>query len=85
MRSGKLSIIMIAGLVVGACATAPKDEMAATPGATVCVDPRPQICTMDYRPVCGTLKNGTVKTYSNGCSACADAGVISWVDGACAE
>jgi hypothetical protein len=85
MRSDKLSIIMIAGLVVGACATAPKDEMAATPGATVCVDPRPQICTMDYRPVCGTLKNGTVKTYSNGCGACADAGVVSWVEGACAE
>ena len=76
---------MIAGLVVGACATAPKDEMAATAGATVCVDPRPQICTMDYRPVCGKLKDGTVKTYSNGCSACADAGVVSWVDGACAE
>lgn len=84
MRCGNFFIVIIS-LGLGACAAGSSDKMAATPGATVCVDPRPQICTMDYRPVCGTLKNGTVKTYSNGCGACADASVTSWVENACPE
>jgi hypothetical protein len=49
----------------------------------VCEEPRPQVCTMDYRPVCGNLSDGGVKTYSNGCGACGDAKVISWVEGEC--
>ena len=80
-------ILFLAALTVslGACATGPKDDMVAASGATVCEDPRPQICTMDYRPVCGTLKDGSTKTYSNGCGACADLKVVSWVDKACPE
>ncbi len=72
-------------MALGACATGSKDEMAAVPGATVCEDPRPQMCTMDYRPVCATHADGSTKTYSNGCGACADAVVTSWVEGACPE
>jgi hypothetical protein len=30
-----------------------------TGAATVCEEPRPQVCTMDYRPVCGTLAEGS--------------------------
>ncbi|MCP4767606.1 MAG: hypothetical protein GY875_15195 [Gammaproteobacteria bacterium] len=57
---------------------------AQNPGAaTVCEEPRPQVCTMDYRPVCGTLADGSVKTYANGCGACGDAKVNSWVEGEC--
>ena len=51
--------------------------------ATQCEDPRPEVCTMDYRPVCGNLAGGGVKTYSNGCGACSDANVTSWVEGEC--
>jgi hypothetical protein len=51
----------------------------------LCEEPRPQICTMDYRPVCGTLSDGSVKTYANGCGACGDANVVSWVEGECPE
>jgi len=51
--------------------------------ATVCEDPRPQVCTMDYRPVCGSLADGSVKTYANGCGACSDGKVSSWVEGEC--
>lgn len=50
---------------------------------TACEDPRPQVCTMDYRPVCGNLADGSVKTYSNGCGACSDANVSSWIEGEC--
>lgn len=51
--------------------------------STACIEPRPQICTMDYTPVCAELVNGEVKTYSNGCSACADANVVSHRPAAC--
>ena len=51
----------------------------------VCKDPRPQMCTMDYRPVCGTMTGGEKKTYSNGCSACSDISVLSYVPGECPE
>lgn len=50
---------------------------------TVCTDPRLQVCTMDYRPVCGQLEDGSFKTYSNGCTACSVQAVIGYVEGAC--
>lgn len=51
--------------------------------AVECKDPRPQICTMDYTPVCGLHKDHSTKTYSNGCGACSNANVISWRKGEC--
>ncbi len=50
---------------------------------TACIEPRPQICTMDYTPVCAALVSGEDKTYSNGCSACADVNVVSHRLAAC--
>jgi len=50
-----------------------------------CKEPHPQICTQDYRPVCGQLKDGSFKTYSNGCSACSDKNVKGYRDGACED
>lgn len=52
---------------------------------TVCADPRPQACTMDYRPVCGEDSDGTRKTYANGCTACSNSAVFSYTDGPCKE
>jgi len=52
---------------------------------TVCSNPRPAVCTMDYTPVCGLSKDKTVKTYSNGCGACSNPNVISYVPQACPE
>jgi len=49
----------------------------------VCTDPRPQICTMDYRPVCAQLEDGSSKTYANGCTACSDQSVTAYEEGAC--
>jgi len=79
--------ILIAGLVVllSACATTPPDESGMDTAAQACEEPRPQVCTMDYRPVCGNLADGSVKTYANGCGACGDASVSSWIEGACPE
>jgi hypothetical protein len=72
-------------LLLSACATTPQDEPALAAAAQVCEEPRPQVCTMDYRPVCANLVDGGLKTYSNGCSACGDVAVSSWTEGACPE
>jgi hypothetical protein len=48
-----------------------------------CADPRPQMCTRDYRPACGVRRDGSRHTYGNACSACADAEVTTQSAGAC--
>ena len=56
------------------------------PGALdviLCEEPRPQICTREYNPVCATLNDGSIKTGSTGCAACSDAQVKGYVMGAC--
>ena len=75
---------LLAVLLVG-CANSSPAMKAVADGTQVCEDPRPQVCTMDYRPVCGNLADGSRKTYSNGCGACGDAAVVSWTEGACPE
>jgi len=59
-----------------------------------CIHPRPEICAMDYNPVCAIQDNAVrcvttpcssaeLVSYSNGCSACADKNVISYTSGEC--
>jgi len=50
-----------------------------------CADPRPQVCTRDYRPACGLRRDGGRKTYGNACSACGDPEVVSQAAGACPQ
>jgi len=50
---------------------------------TICKEPRPQICTMEYIPVCASLKDNSFKTYATGCSACSDVNVIKHKAGQC--
>ena len=76
---------MILSLVLGGCAVPVANQPTLVGDATGCEDPRPEVCTMDYRPVCATRYDGSSKTYSNGCGACSDANVNSWVEGVCPE
>ena len=59
-----------------------------------CKEPRPEICTREYMPVCATKNTGVVcvttpcpstedKTYATGCTACADPKVIKYKQGQC--
>ncbi len=48
-----------------------------------CEEPRPEICTMEYLPVCGKLIDGSLKTYGSGCSACSDKKVTGYKPGPC--
>jgi cytochrome c5 len=68
-------------LILGACATAPE-----TPSLlTQCSSPRPQVCTMEYDPVCAQMTAGGSKTYASPCNACADDAVSGFLRGACPE
>ena len=71
-------IVVVALFVLAACAGNP----APLPG-TQCSDPRPQVCTMEYNPVCATLVAGGVKQYASGCNACADDAVSSYMPDVC--
>jgi hypothetical protein len=59
-----------------------------------CTEPRPQICTREYMPVCATKDTGTrcvttpcpatkKVTYATGCTACADPMVLGYMPGEC--
>lgn len=52
-------------------------------GASACPEPRPQICTQEYNPVCGIMKQEAERTYSNACVACSDHTVTSYKSGKC--
>jgi hypothetical protein len=67
----------------GACTTHSSESTPLRGAATLCEEPRPQICTMEYLPVCANLRAGSVKTYASGCSACSDTQVESWIEGEC--
>ena len=69
----------------------PKEEKKAP---VMCTDPRPQVCTAIYAPVCATRDTGVrcvttpcpsseQVTKASSCSACSDPKVISYVDGEC--
>jgi hypothetical protein len=67
------------------CAKAPEtDAQADTAGVyTVCTEPRPEICTMQYDPVCAQMKDGARKTYASDCSACSDQLVVGYSPDEC--
>lgn len=65
-------------------------ESTTKPEFALCPEQRPQVCTMEYRPVCATRDTGIrcvtapcpsteQKTYSNACTACANVKVIGYI------
>jgi len=92
-RLGGIGLLPIL-ILLSACAIRETAQLPAN--AIHCSDPRPQICTMDYTPVCATRDNGRrctttpcdtteTATYANACGACSDAQVYYHVAGACSE
>ena len=91
--------ILLSGLLLTACANQP-EQASAAPAAAVefsqiegyvkaCKDPRPEMCTREYRPVCASLRcesgdcTQSIKSYSNGCVACRDSQVVKYKPGRC--
>lgn len=86
------AIVASALLLLSAC----NRQVAEPAGAVHCETPRPQMCTREYRPVCGARDTGVrcvtepcpsveMKTYGNACDACSDEQVVYYIEGACGE
>lgn len=48
-----------------------------------CPDQRPQMCTMQYDPVCAWHEDGRSVTKGSACSACGDHSVEGYLPGEC--
>lgn len=95
--------LLVVALVAAACLVtacrSPQPVPASADAARdtiACAEPRPEICTQDYQPVCGLRDSGIRcvttpcdstewKTYSNACAACSDSDVLRYRAGACDE
>lgn len=83
-RTLKFVLMLLLAQVVPVVGVADDLEMrVVNASSTICEDPRSQICTMNYDPVCGKLRDGSQKTFSNGCGACSDANVVGHDPGEC--
>jgi len=73
--------LMTTLLLVSGCQSSPVQ----IENKLVCKNPRPEICTMNYLPVCGFDSNNKSRTYSNACGACSDKNVVSYIKDECSE
>lgn len=64
---------------------APEPASDVSNASTVCVDPRPQVCTMIFAPVCATHDDGRRETHASACNACADDTVVDHTNESCDE
>ncbi|MBW2542241.1 MAG: hypothetical protein JRF15_09135 [Deltaproteobacteria bacterium] len=97
MLRALVSASFVAALCLGpACQSSQSaSPTAEAPRETIeCADPRPEMCTQEYLPVCGLRDTGIRcvttpcdshewKTYSNACTACSDPKVLRYRSGAC--
>ena len=80
-----LGLVLISFIVVG-CNSAPEQPLSEAPDViNLCKDPRPQMCTMIYQPVCGVNNDGQFKTYASDCNACSHQEVRGYNEGACED
>ena len=88
--------MIVAATGLTACESAPQGEPALPAFDTACEEPRPAVCTREYRPVCGLRDAGIRcvtapcdstewRTYGNACDACADPAVYGYTPGECAD
>jgi hypothetical protein len=78
----RLGGVLATALAAAGCATEP-------PPAELlqgsCSEPRPQVCTMIWAPVCAVHDDGHLQTHASACNACADSSVRAYTPGACAD
>ncbi len=82
--------VLVSGATACASELATQDretgsKESASTNEQMCTEPRPEICTMIYDPVCGRDQFGSEKTYASDCSACGNQAVVSYRKGACGK
>lgn len=79
--------------LLAACAAGPS-QAPENSGFASCPEPRPEMCTQEYRPVCGHIDTQLAcasppcslvkhRSYSNPCQACSDPSVMAYELGSC--
>ena len=88
--STPLRVLVLCGLVAslqiagcGEVAPQQAEKTGTAQNLIQCKEPRPQICTNEYVPVCATLRDGTMRTYATKCVACSDGRVVGYQAGTC--
>ncbi|MEA3291253.1 MAG: hypothetical protein U9Q71_02950 [Pseudomonadota bacterium] len=76
--------ILAAFAILAAC-NSDSDTSSGDSGSTLkrCTDPRPEVCTLEYDPVCGVTRDGKTKTYATACNACSNQEVMGYYPKAC--
>ena len=85
MPVGRLLITLVTLMVMAGCSSQSGTTASLPSNAVSCPQERPQMCTMDYTPVCSIRTDGSRKTYGNGCTACSDLEVEAYTPGACED
>ncbi|GAB3537863.1 hypothetical protein GCM10027343_02080 [Noviherbaspirillum agri] len=101
MVTTRTLMMLLAVSLVAACGARPLQETVQEPlkepeNLTQCRDPRPQMCTREYKPVCASRDTGVRcvttpcpstewRTYGNACDACSDSKVSGYREGACKQ
>lgn len=91
MRLAHTLAVSLALAVVAGCGAKPQQEPLKL---MQCSEPRPQMCTREYKPVCASRDTGVRcvttpcpstewRTYGNACDACSDTKVREYREGAC--
>lgn len=81
-RIKKFCVLILITLLQNSCGHTPQEDYSDLK-LIQCISPKPQICTREYRPVCGFEEDGNHQSYSNACTACASPDVISYYEGDC--
>jgi len=75
--------VLVISFTLGCASNSEVNNESPALNLTACKDPRPQICTREYNPVCGVLKDGSLKTGATGCTSCSSPDVVGYTMGAC--
>lgn len=70
-------------IALGACSGHRRSTPIGAELHQTCPEPRGQVCTQEYAPVCAFLDKGQRTQYSNGCSACSNPLVKGYIAGPC--
>ena len=78
----RIAVVLVALLALSGCSSPPPETSLSQPSQPqpACPEPRPQVCTMEFNPVCGELLAGGYREYSSPCNACADDAVVDFSD-----
>jgi hypothetical protein len=75
--------LIVTGLYLASITGCTPQPVISPDDMTMCSNPRPEICTMEYEPVCGYSANDEPRSFASACTACSDITVIGYRPGEC--